>query len=187
MKARYLLLLLPLLGMRKCEREPVPTFKLPAVTQDGANTMGFVIDGRVWQNYGWLPYTTGASDNLRATYSPRYGSKNFSLNAGQIARDVYENFYLSIDSLTSIGTYQASKNRLLGVSVRAERGFVFENKESQTVYSYLYKGSTATIVIAKLDTVEHIIAGTFEGTLRQGNDSTKLVRITDGRFDVRYQ
>lgn len=187
MKLYHLLLLLPLLGMKKCERELVPTFKLPPATQSGANTFGFIIDGRVWQNYGWLPNTTGASDNLGAMYSPRYGSKNFSLNAGQIARDVYENFYLSIDSLTSTGTYRASKAPRLGANVRAERGFVFENRDTQTVYSYLYKGSTATITITKLDTIQHIIAGTFEGTLRQGNDSTKLVRITEGRFDVLYQ
>lgn len=187
MKLCHLLLLLPLLGMKKCEREPAPAFKLPPATQSGANTFGFVIDSRVWQNYGWLPYTAGQSDNLRATYSPRYGSKNFSLNAGQIARDAYENFYLSIDSLTSTGTYQASKIPRPGANVRAERGFTFENKETQTVYSYLYKGSTATITISKLDTIQHIIAGTFEGRLRTGNDSTKLVRITEGRFDVRYE
>ncbi|GAB2861146.1 Riean_0653 family protein [Hymenobacter ruber] len=179
-------MLLPLLGMRKCEREPVPAFKLPAATQSGANTFGFMIDGRVWQNYGWLPYTAGASDNLRATYSPRYGSKNFSISAGQIARDVYEEFYLSIDSLTHAGTYQATKMPLPGANVRAERGFVFNNKETQTVYSYLYKGSNATITITKLDTAEHIIAGTFTGDLSQGNDSTKRVHIIDGRFDVRY-
>lgn len=187
MKAYHLLLLLPLLAMKKCEREPAPVFKLPPATQSGANTFGFIIDGRVWQNYGWLPYTAGQSDNLRASYSPRYGSKNFSLNAGQIARDTYENFYLSIDSLTSIGTYRASKAPLPGANVRAERGFVFENQETQTVYSYLHKGSTATITITKLDTIQHIIAGTFEGILRTGNDSTKLVHITEGRFDVLYQ
>lgn len=187
MKAYRLLLLLPLLSMGKCEREPAPVFKLPAVTQSGANTFGFVIDGRVWQNYGWLPYTSGQSDNLKARYSPRYGPKNFGLNAGQVARNVYENFYLSIDSLNSTGTYQASKKNLPGANGRAMRGFIFENNETQTVYSYLHKGSTATITITKIDTVQHIIAGTFEGALRQGNDSTKFVRITEGRFDVVYQ
>lgn len=189
MKIRPLLLLslLPLLGMmKKCEREPVPVFTLPPATESGANTFGFLLDGRVWRNYGWLPYTKSESDNLKASYSPHNSSRNFSLATGQIGRDSYESFYLTLDSLRSIGTYRASTRRV-GTAVRAERGFIFNNEDTKSVYSYVPSGSTATTTITKLDTVQHIIAGTFFGTLRSLGDTTKTISITAGRFDVKYQ
>ena len=187
MKNRVFLLLIavPLMAMmKKCEREPAPVFTLPAATQSGANTLGFILNKRVWLNYGWLPYTSGSSDNLRVSYFPGRGRMTFNLSAGQIARDVHENFYLTIDSLTSIGTYRASTRR---IGSQAVRGFLFEDKNTGANYGYLPTGSTATTTITTLDTVQHIIAGTFVGTLTNGSDTTKTISITEGRFDVKYQ
>ncbi|OGX87805.1 hypothetical protein [Hymenobacter glacialis] len=184
-RAFLLLTAMPLMAMmNRCEREPAPEFVLPAASQSGANTLGFVADGRVWLNYGWLPYTSGESDNLRVDYHPSTGKKTFTISAGQIARDVQESFYLTIDSLTSVGTYQASTRRS---GARAVRGFVFNNDNTGAVYSYLPVGSTAVTTITTLDTVQHIIAGTFSGTLTSISDTTKRVNITDGRFDVKYR
>ena len=181
-----LLLLLPLLGMKKCEREPSPIFTLPPVTQEGANTLGFVVDGRVWRNYGWLPYTSGESDNLRALYSSR-SSTNFTLYAGQISRDVYENFSLSMDSLAGVGTYQLTRKLVHGANRRVIQGLTFSRPETSESYGYPAAGSPATITITRLDTAQHIIAGTFTGTLKSLADTTKAVRITEGRFDVKYE
>ena len=186
MKSRIMLLLtvMPLMAMmKKCEREPAPVFTLPAATQSGANTLGFIVDGRVWLNYGRLPYTSGERDNLRANYFPGRGRKAFSLSAGQIARDVHESFYLTIDSLTSTGIYRASTRRN---SSRAVRGFLFNDEITNTTYGYLPMGSTATTTITTLDTVQHIIAGTFVGTLSNVSDTAKRINITEGRFNIKY-
>lgn len=39
--------------------------------------------------------------------------------------------------------------------------------------------------ITKLDTTNHIIAGTFEFTVWKEDCDT--IRVTDGRFDIKYQ
>ena len=179
-----LLLLLPLLGMKKCEREVAPTFTLPVATQTGANTIGFVVDGRVWRNYGWLPYTATEGDNIRSSYMP---FARFDLNAGQIDRNRHESFYLYLDSLVSAGTYQVNTNVAAGTTRRAVRTLIFSDVSEKAYYGYSPKGTKTTVTITKLDTVEHIIAGTFEGTLAQRTDSTKQVRVTDGRFDIKYR
>ncbi|GAA4032633.1 hypothetical protein GCM10022409_16110 [Hymenobacter glaciei] len=170
--------------MRKCEREVAPTFTLPPATQTGANTFGFVLDGRVWRNYGWLPYTAAESDNLSSSYVPH---GRFTLNAGLIDRNRYERFYLFLDSLVNTGTYRANANVASGATRRAERILIFSGESDKLYYGYSPNGTKTNVTITKLDTVKHIIAGTFEGAVAQRVDSTKQVRITDGRFDIKYQ
>ncbi|GAB3727303.1 hypothetical protein GCM10027594_09260 [Hymenobacter agri] len=172
------------MGMKKCEREVAPAFTLPPITQTGANTIGFIVNGQVWRNYGWLPYTAAESDNLRGSYVP-YGQ--FTLNAGLIDRNRYESFYLNLDSLINTGTYSVNINAKQGTIRRAERILIFSDESGKMYYGYSPKGTKITVVITKLDTSRHIIAGTFEGTLAQMADSSKRVRITDGRFDIKYQ
>lgn len=127
-----LLLLLPLLGMKKCERDVAPTFTLPPTTQTGANTIGFVVDGRVWRNHGWLPYTAAESDNIRNSY---VSFARFDLSAGQIDRNRYESFHLYLDSLVSVGTYEVNTNVVPGATRRAERVLIFsdESEKNTTV------------------------------------------------------
>ena len=180
-----LLLLLPLLGMTKCEQDPAPVFTLPPATQTGANTLGFVIDGRVWQNYGKMPYSASVSDNLRADYTTH--GKSFYLYAGQTALNVRELFSLGLDSLTSIGVYQTTNKPVPNTNPRALRALSFSDELTHSSYGSPVKGAKGTITITKLDTIQHIVAGTFIGTLKNANDTTKLVHITDGRFDVHYQ
>jgi hypothetical protein len=189
MKAYHVLVLLPLLSMSKCEREqPEPTFTLPPVTQSGANTLGFVVDGRVWITYGSTCYygVGGCATNKVVTY---YNARRreLSLFTNLTTPKHYESFDLQLDSLAQVGSYQTTINPTPGANARAVRSLSFGDKANETYYGSFLKPGKGIITITKLDTIQHIIAGTFEGTLRQGNDSTKLVRITEGRFDVLYQ
>ena len=185
LKHSRVLLLLPLLGMGKCERDPAPVFTLPPVTQTGANTIGFVVDGRVWQNYGKAPYTANLSDNLKADYATQF--KKLYVDASQTALNVREIFGFELDSLAGVGVYQTTNKPVPNSIPRAVRALGFGDELTNIYYSSLLKGAKATITITKLDTIQRIIAGTFEGTLRQKDDSTKLVHVTDGRFDVHYR
>ena len=192
MAFRYyrLLLLLPLLGMmKKCEPEPAPAFTLPPATQTGTNTLGFMVDGRVWQNYGWLPHSASESANLTSAYFPVGSSPSFRLSAGQYARNVYELLYVELDNLQRAGTYQSSATPVPGNSPPTLRSMVFTDENTNTTYSSEIAGRTnlATFTITRLDTAQHIIAGTFTGTLKNQVDTTKTVQITEGRFDVKYQ
>jgi hypothetical protein len=188
-KKYYLLLLLPLLGMAKCEKEPAPVFALPAATQHGANTIGFMIDGRVWRNYGWLPHSASESANLTSAYFLSGSYPAFRLSAGQSARNVYELFHVELDNLQRTGTYQSSATPVPGNYPPTLRSLAFTDMVNNITYSSEVAGrnSLATITITRLDTAAHIIAGTFTGTLKSMADTTKIIRLTDGRFDVNYQ
>ena len=191
MKSRplLLLLLLPLLGMKKCESEPEPVFTLPAVTQSGANTCGFEVDGRVWITYGVTCYYGAggcAANKLLAGYDTR--NRAFYLNTWLTTPKRRESFSLRFDSLKRIGTYQLNADLVPQTSIRAVRSLIFTD-ESEAVKGYYnlpQKGGKASITITKLDTVQRIVAGTFGGTFQQSLDTTKQVRITAGRFDVKY-
>ena len=187
-----LLLLLPLLGMKKCENEqPEPTLTLPPVTQTGANTLGFLVDGRVWITYGSTCfYGAGgcAANTLLADYSRRWG---LDMHTYLSTPNRNESFNLQLDSLVRIGSYPTTTYYVPGTTRRAVRSFWLTthvgDRANETSFSSFAKGSKASITITRFDTVQRIIAGTFEGTLRQNNDSTKRLHVTDGRFDVHYR
>ncbi|MDO7877072.1 hypothetical protein Q5H93_20170 [Hymenobacter sp. ASUV-10] len=183
MKALRLLLLLPLMSMTKCLQQPAPTFKLPPATQRGANVIGFVTGGRIWRSYGEYNYdSTLYGNNLRA-YRSRFG--NFYLQARQEAKDVDESLRITLDTLVQVGTYQFNPRPDVTTSSHISRELEF--MENYRVYSSRANGSTATLTITSLDTMQHIIAGTFSARLRSTNDTTtRVVTLSDGRFDVRY-
>lgn len=180
-----LLLLLPLLGMRSCEKEPAPSFSLPPATQIGANTFGFVVGGRVWQNYGIRCTYFGCDTNkVHSNFSKYY--RRFELEAALTARNVDEHFSILIDSIAGPGTYLSARNPA-GAVYRAQRDMLLTNETTRQSYSTDRPGS-GTFIITRLDTAKHIISGVFEGNLQNttlgSNDSAT---ITDGRFDIHYQ
>jgi hypothetical protein len=183
-----LLLLLPLLGMRKCEvqPEPAPAFTLPPATQVGANTLGFVVNGRVWQSYGIRCTFGGGCDTNRVRSYFSKWSCNLDLDAAQTARNVDERFGIYLDSVVKTGTYRSARNRTGAPAYRAQRGMSFTDELTRDTYSSSRPGS-ATFIITKADTAQHIFSGTFEGILQSSFDSTKSISITNGRFDVKYR
>src|SRR5438132_1519791 len=101
----YLVCLLFLFSCLK--KEKLPEFTLPPVTQSGANTMGFVVDGRVWQNYG-RRFTTmgGCRDNILSTsYAEGYAGKSFNISGAEAASKVDEFFHLRVGQLKGVGIY----------------------------------------------------------------------------------
>ncbi|OGX83098.1 hypothetical protein BEN47_17905 [Hymenobacter lapidarius] len=184
MKAYSLLLLLPLMSMSKCdedvfEKHAIPAFALPPATQSGANTIGFILDNRVWRDYGVSCTTFRCDSNkVRGLYTTT--GEQFTLYAGLSGRDISgryidEDFSINLSQITSVGVYSSDA---------IARWMSFSNGP----YSeYLSSPGKAAIVITKLDTTQHIIAGTFSGVLRYRADITKAITVSDGRFDIRYR
>ncbi|RAK63887.1 DUF5025 domain-containing protein [Hymenobacter edaphi] len=184
-----LIFTLALVSVAGCRnREPAPAFQLPAATQTGANTMGFVVDDRVWQNHGRRCTMYGCHDNqLRGYVETEYnGAQEFVLTAGLNAKDIDEGFSLSIDSLRGPGVYDAELFPNSTTNSRLRNSLYFGNtKQNQSYWSR--PQSSSRIVVTRLDTVARIISGTFEGRLYNLNDPAASVVIRDGRFDVKYE
>ncbi|MET4107974.1 hypothetical protein [Hymenobacter sp. UYP22] len=170
-------------GLTGCIKKDItPQFTLPPETQQGANTLGFIVNNRVWQNYGRRCTTFGCSDNqLQAHYSSKYGQ--FLLSAGLTTRDHDDSFGLEIKNLYSTGTYFS----LAPIGPFDNPGNSFGFSESKGSYYVSATPGATKIVITRFDTINKIISGTFDGRLDRNTNPTSNIIITDGRFDVKYE
>src|SRR5690606_22346086 len=87
--------------------------------------------------------------------------------------------YIEIGTLSGTGTYLLSdlSNRL--------QYTVYENNTTR-VYSSL-NTKPGRVIITKDDSASKILYGTFEFEGVDNNDPVKIVKITSGRFDIKYQ
>lgn len=62
-------------------------------------------------------------------------------------------------------------------------GAVFNDLKSSCFYESGFE-QIGTLTITKIDTVSHVIAGTFEFTV--WTEECDTINVTDGRFDIDY-
>ncbi|MEZ4827241.1 MAG: DUF6252 family protein [Bacteroidia bacterium] len=167
MKVMYFFL--PILLFTGCDVLPV-TPSLPPETQEGAGTFGALVDGVVWRpNNGgqFFPLALAAS----------YGSGSLIVEAANRPIDASIRFAL-YDTIYAEGTYFLAKSKtpLFYVAYEKDNIHYFPNADNY-----------GTLVVTKLDTLNlGFVSGTFEFEAISEIDSTDTVRITDGRFDVRF-
>lgn len=195
-------LLLSFLWAISCRHPEDPDLRvlLPAVTQEGKNTFGCMLNGK--------PFVTKdryATENPTAYFSNRgYGgfwvtgydvfdlkkiTKMFPTYSNQSNQTddrvgVKVGIYATRDFYPNPGRYT------LNSSFRT--GFLLLNSYDNcpTVnYAVIVNDSTPIyrngyMEISKLDTARRIIAGTFEYTLVKSGCDT--IKVTDGRFDLHY-
>jgi hypothetical protein len=169
---------------------PEPTLLLPPATAVGANTLGFQVDGRVWTTYGQTCVFSGpCRDNtLLASVGRRPGGLHTLLVTTQLNTEQYvESFLLQLDSVKGLGIYRCSP-QFTGLVSPIPSGFSLQdNKTTEATQRLSLSTATASrIVLTQVDTVHRIMAGTFEGQLRQTWAPYVTSQLTQGRFDIHY-
>jgi len=171
----FLLALLLLSGIA-CRKHRMDSNGLPPATQEGKNTLGFLLNGKPWTPKGFR----GESSNLSLDYEPDYKNGGFNIVARDFTNPITEQFIIGIiDSLNFLpipSTISLNHHGLLGV--------MFSNQECEYFSSDSDTYSSGSLTITKLDVTDErvIISGKFNATLyKPGCDS---IRITDGRFDL---
>lgn len=169
---------------------PEPALMLPPPTAIGANTLGFQVNGRVWTTSGQTCVFSGpCRDNtLQAIVGRRPGGLHTLLVTTQLNTAQYtESFLLQLDSVKGPGSYRCSP-QFTGTISPIPAGFALnDNKTTEATHRLSLSTATASrIVLTQVDTVRHIIAGTFEGQLRQTWAPYVTSELTQGRFDIRY-
>ncbi len=168
---------------------------LPARTQTGENTFGFLLNESVWTNYGQVcfHFAGGCRENLSGFY---YSSD------GDIRLDADKVFYkngswstsenISIDLATNfrgIGTFNTLSQDTIKVGY-------WLSVQGQPQLSYLLSDTNPgfTVTVSKIDTVLGIMSGEFSGTLfRRLSDTSFVTSLTDsivireGRFDIKWK
>ncbi|GAB3676067.1 hypothetical protein GCM10027594_35610 [Hymenobacter agri] len=138
---------------------------LPPITQNGSNTIGFRVDGQVWLPEGSL--------NI-PSWKAYYANKIFWFTANKITSNDRYQFGIHVEPMQPN----------TAICDLAERNGVTCNFSTLTDSYRVTTSGAGTLHLSRLDTVQHIIAGTFEFEAVSATTS-KTVHITDGRFDLR--
>jgi hypothetical protein len=157
-------LLLSQCGLKKSDPQPAAP-ALPPITQTGAGTIGFRVDGQVWLPKGSFHYPAALA---------YYSGKMFYINAHRVGGTTGDHFGIAINPLQPNATTfdLAERNGVVATFSPINDGY------------RVIKAGAGTLRITRLDTVAHIVAGTFEFEAVSATTG-KTVRVTDGRFDLR--
>lgn len=179
-----------------CKKEDTNImFTLPAKTESGKNSFGFLINSVVWINYGEVcfPFAGGCRENLTGTFYSNDGDIHIQadrvLNKKGSGNSI-ENIDLYISTkFRGIQTYSTASNDVV------HAGYWF-TQQGEPMKSYLLSKSNPffTISITRLDTLNKIMAGEFSGKLfRRISESTfetsttDSMIVSDGRFDIKLK
>ncbi|MDO8365486.1 MAG: hypothetical protein Q7T20_01730 [Saprospiraceae bacterium] len=189
MKHKIFIFLLPILAaalfslLPACRKHSDPPDPLPPATQVGANTFGCYIDGKPW--VAWIdPEIFDPSlRKIEASYDEpgigMYDEYGLSINAQKVTvKDtIYEFIIFGLKPIFEEGVVDIFSLEHIGSSIH------FDNP----VRAYEIDVSLPQMFeITNLDTEQNIFSGLFELTI-VSKDKSDTLRITDGRFDIKYQ
>ena len=163
-----------LLCFIQCKKININSNGFPAASQDGKNTLGFLINGNQWQ-----PQGIRGTGNLSIDVDPSFNQGIFNIVAYNFNTPLSEQFIIGVkDSLNFINApITLSFNRLSLYSVSYNTPCDYFNQLNDVT-------SSGSMTITKLDRISHIISGAFSATLKK--TGCIEVKITDGRFDMKY-
>ncbi|MBX7206108.1 MAG: hypothetical protein K1X81_11860 [Bacteroidia bacterium] len=161
-----------------CKKEEVQkeVDKLPPISAEGKQTFGCLINGKAWPNASIYQFSAwGENGRFELNFYTRYSSG--SIMSGP---NIIDEMIISIKSgIDGPGHYLVPFN-----SGWQNVNFTMDYKN--VLYrSSITPSSYATLDIIRLDTVNHIVAGTFEFTLFDEIE-WKSLKVTKGRFDCRW-
>ena len=95
------ILLLILTSSSNCKKGGLFGDKLPPATQEGKNTCGFLVNGKVW-----LPRGDNGFSNLVCDYDETYMGGSFNIGGYRYGTEGRSAFSVSGRNITSPGTYK---------------------------------------------------------------------------------
>lgn len=156
--------------------EPVDIYHtLPAITQEGKNTFGCKVNGEVW-----IPRV----EILAPWYTLDFQFYESDLSGfGSVSCRVLtvdQDDFLVVNfgpTLFKTGSYNMTSNNY------TNSYFLSEHND----YSPIPKDSLLNKVnVQFIDTENNIVSGTFEFKLYNVSDPSDTIRLSEGRFDLRY-
>jgi hypothetical protein len=172
------ILLLILTSSSNCKKGGLFGDKLPPATQEGKNTCGFLVNGKVW-----LPRGDNGYPNLNCFYDETYNGGTFGINGYRYEPGASNSsgFAVGGNNIQAVGNYKLN----IAPSLVA-------TYNSASVNCWIYEwydtipNHNAYLKITKLDKINRIVSGTFEFFLTRVGTGCETIRITQGRFDMNY-
>ncbi|RZK59898.1 MAG: hypothetical protein EOO91_03485 [Pedobacter sp.] len=145
-------------GCKKLRLFPEYVEKLPAMTTEGKDTFGCLIDGEIFLPRGTFPMTPGLRKNVNPVtleLQVNRGSKSLNINVSHI---------------TNSGEYDLTTNM--------NSAEYYDGAEQ-------YIATSGKVMIKTRDFMKEVLAGTFSFVLTNLKTG-KTISVTDGRFDMKY-
>lgn len=170
------ILVLSIFCFSQCKKNVAYSNGLPPVTQEGKNTLGFMLNGQPW-----IPQGFNGTANLSIDFDPGINNGIFSISAYRITSSTNREYFGigvkdSVNSITPLKSYQLGNGTLYGI--------YFSNNSCTFDYFDNAVNRSGILTITKLDRTKRIISGTFNATLSKAGCTT--TQITNGRFDMKY-
>lgn len=175
----FLTIALVVFCFSKCRKEELPSSNLPAATQEGKNTIGFILNEEVWVPYAKCSMGSDPCGEISARYStPSAAPNGIGFQFARLRNGKSSSLTIYTWQSNAISTI-GEKIDSIGVEYSGENSM--GNNDN---YAYPLPGSK--FVITKIDHQNQIIAGEFEFILQEQNGSGKTIRLKDGRFDFKF-
>lgn len=179
-----LLLLALLITATACKKED-PEASLPAITQQGLNTGGFLVNGQAYSARNWSASFLRTVEALERGYST-LASRPYELDVNSVkdGQGVAITLFLRKPQLGEMAFNQDTQ-----LPPTAFDSTVFDHA---AVYLYhdgkveVYQTSarhTGRVIFTRADEAALVSAGTFEFTAESSLDPRKTVTVSAGRFD----
>lgn len=169
------LLFLMLIVLTSCEDGFIARKEsLPPITQTGANTVGCLVNGKVF-----LPHQRGINAAVNCFYQYSDGNYYFTLAFGDTREGIEDvNIFVAKTTLVAGQKYELNQGYGTEIGGGAEYYFDLNNKYNTN------KMNKGELKITRIDVKESIISGTF--WFDAVNAKGEKVEIREGRFDWNY-
>ncbi|WP_266367055.1 hypothetical protein [Tellurirhabdus rosea] len=181
---RLLHTLLPL-ALLACTLEIDRKPKLPPITQEGRNTLGFKVDDKPWTTGGESCNWFTCEDNVpTATLYREYDKTPFLFvlegRYASVNHKVAQEFSVKVEDVAGARTYKLDPKK--------EEWMLFANSSLSEKMFRNGDNYEAELVITRFDTVNNIVSGQFKGRLDNYYwNPGEVAEITEGRFDCRLK
>ncbi len=174
---KIFLLLLTTFTLSCCNKDDAPSQqtseleKLPPATQNGANTVGCLLDGKAFLP-GNFPNATNCFYQLvdgEYYFAMAFGNTNFNAINIDVGVGTQK---LQIQQYEQYDLYELTDYNAYG-------GYNFGTFNYTTTHTH-----TGKFTITKLDEINHIVSGTFWFDVLDNNEVVHQIR--EGRFDFEY-
>lgn len=160
---------------------------LPPITQEGKNTFGCMVDGKLY-----VPGET-LFGNIRPLSCNYYTDSTDMFKTGSlfiqgiaVNKEVSGNIFIQKMNLFRPGKYQIINDSCANPHQCDILGYYKNNEGTDYVgQGSTYLAITGELNILRLDTIKKIVSGTFSFTAR--NQAGRIREITNGRFDLKIE
>ncbi|MEI9945326.1 MAG: hypothetical protein WDN26_14060 [Chitinophagaceae bacterium] len=170
------LLIISIFCNGNCRKNKIESNGLPPATQEGKNTLGFLLNGETWE-----PKGSNGTANLSIDFDPGFNNGILGIAAYRIITSNNRE-YFGIGIKENLNTYNAPATFSLSNSGLFR--LRFENNGCSYFSTDADTNVSGSLTLTKLDRTNHIISGTFNASVSKTGCET--INITEGRFDMKY-